>query len=267
MLSSPHRLHLHLNCTKGTPLREMLDIFPPFPIEIMYPDYLGEDIVVVLDRRDRICKFSLNLTCRQLERFATVTQEPFPALTSLHIWSEILPKSRALPVLPVTFLKGFVPRLRSLSLTRIPFPMLPQLLLSSNNLSELFLESIPDLGFISPEAMVMGLSALTRLRCLWIGFQWPYDSELPYSPIQCPPPFTRDVLPTLAEFKYNGRNEYLEDLLAGIDAPQLKSFRIMLFRRRQHPLDIRQVIYHSRTLSSFNRIEVTFYFLSVVGSA
>jgi hypothetical protein len=67
MLSSPLHLHLHLNCTKGTSLREMLDIFPPFPIEIMYSDYLEDNIVVALDHRDRIFKFSLSLTCRQLE--------------------------------------------------------------------------------------------------------------------------------------------------------------------------------------------------------
>jgi hypothetical protein len=177
--------------------------------------------------------------------------------------------NHSLPVLPVTFLKGFAPRLRSLSLTRIPFPTLPQLLLSSNDLSELFLESIPDLGYISPEAMVMGLSALTRLRCLWIGFHWHYEirptRRLSYPPIRCPPPITRSVLPVLAEFKYKGRNEYLEDLLAGIDAPQLKSFRIVLIRRRLHhkALDIRQVIYHSRTLGSLDRVKVTFNYCSV----
>jgi hypothetical protein len=78
------------------------------------------------------------------------------SLTGLHIWSE----DGTLPMLPVTLLKGFAPRLRSLTLTRIPFPTLPQLLLPSNDLSELVLEFIPNLGYISPEAMVTGLSVL-----------------------------------------------------------------------------------------------------------
>ena len=168
MLSSPLHLHLHLYCTAGGFVREMLDVWPPFPIEILSFD-LGDNTIAALEHRDRICTFrvNLNLTCSQLERFTTVTREPFPALTSLHIWSE----DGTLPVLPVTFSKGFAPRLRSLVLKRVPFQTIPQLVLSFNDLSELFLEAIPYIGYTSPEAMVTGLAALTKLRMLYINFE------------------------------------------------------------------------------------------------
>jgi hypothetical protein len=52
-----------------------------------------------------------------------------------------------------------------------------------------------------------------------------------------------------------GVDEYSEDLLAQIDAPQLKTLTITFFR--QTFFDIQQVIYHAWTLGSFNRAEVT----------
>jgi hypothetical protein len=52
---------------------------------------------------------------------------------------------------------------------------LPQFLLSYNDLSELHLQNIPNLGYITPEAMVTVLSALTKLTYLEIGFQRPEE--------------------------------------------------------------------------------------------
>jgi hypothetical protein len=41
-----------------------------------------------------------------------------------------------------------------------------------------------------------------------------------------PPPVTRAILPAFTAFRFQGFCEYLEDLLARIDAPQLKTFSI-----------------------------------------
>jgi hypothetical protein len=261
MLSSPLRLHLHLYFTEGTPVRkvqQMLDVWPTFPISILSSN-LGDNTIALLEHRDRISTFKIDInfdpTCSQLERFVKVTQEPFPGLTSLHISSEFEPEEGTVSVVPDTFLKGFAPRLRSLTLTCIPFPTLPQLVSSLNDLSELILESIPNLGYFSPEAIVTGLSASTKLRTLYIQ----YEESLPViphpNPNQTRPP--RTVLPALTEFQFMGGSEYLDDLLARVDFPQLERFNILFIQRQDvFDSDIRQVIHHSRMLGSFSRAEV-----------
>ena len=39
VFASPRRLDLQLLCTNGTPVRENLDCWPPFPIVLHYPKY------------------------------------------------------------------------------------------------------------------------------------------------------------------------------------------------------------------------------------
>ncbi|KAH9952356.1 hypothetical protein BGW80DRAFT_1470260 [Lactifluus volemus] len=138
-----------------------------------------------------------------------------------------------------------------------PFPTLPQFLLSCNDLSELHLQNIPNLGYIPPEAMVTVLSALTKLRCLEIGFEPEQPGE-----IRLAPPATPAVLPALTEFKFHGVNKYSEDLLARIDVPQLKTLWVM-YEHEPHVFDIPRVISHSLPLGPFHRAEVTFSSLRI----
>ena len=260
MLSSPLRLDLYIDCSDSSPVRELLDIWPPFPIQVT-SFHLGDNIIAALEHRDRISKICLSLRSLRYEKLAAVIQEPLPALTSLELAWEVGPGDESMPALPATFLGGSAPRLESLTLKGVPFPTLPQLLLSCNDLSELTLHDISYLGYISPEAMVTGLSALTKLTCLYIGFGAAF---LPDQIIQHPPLLTRTtaVLPTLKEFLFEGFSEYLEDLLAQIDLPQLEVISVMFLR--QHVSDIRQVISHSRTIGSFNRARILFDHFSVV---
>ncbi|KAH9972601.1 hypothetical protein BGW80DRAFT_1313721 [Lactifluus volemus] len=102
--------------------------------------------------------------------------------------------------------------------------------------------------------MVTGLSALTRLKCLYIEFDESVVSR-PNRITRCSSPLTRAILPALIVFKFQGTDEYLEDLLARIDAPQLKSLEITFFH--QDIFDIRQVVHHSQNFGSLNRAEVT----------
>ncbi|KAH9971526.1 hypothetical protein BGW80DRAFT_443498 [Lactifluus volemus] len=139
----------------------------------------------------------------------------------------------------------------------VPFPTLPQFLLSCNDLSELHLQNIPNLGYIPPEAMVTVLSALTKLRCLEIDF----EPEQPGKVRLAPPP-TRAVLPALTEFKFRGVYEYSEDLLARIDVPQLETLSVT-YEHEPHVFDIPQVISHSLPLGTFHRAEVMFSTLRV----
>jgi hypothetical protein len=92
---------------------------------------------------------SVRATDSDYERLATATvmQKPFPALTSLYLLSY---PYRHTPVLPDTSLGGSAPRLRSLTLTSVPFPTF----FVCNDLSELSLRYMPDFGHISLEAKV-----------------------------------------------------------------------------------------------------------------
>ena len=155
----------------------------------------------------------------QLGKMATVMQEPFPVLTHLTIRSKV----GNVVVLPAKFLGGSAPRLQEVYLCGIPFPTLPTLLLSASDLVSLDLRSIPPTGYISPEAMVVGLAASPRLKFFVIGFQL---ATLHPDRIR-PPPVTRSVLPALTTFHFQGAIEYLEDLVAQIDSPQLDQISVV----------------------------------------
>ena len=95
-------------------------------------------------------------------------QQPRPVLKCLQMTSE----DRNAPELPAKFLGGSAPSLRQVSLYGIPYPTLPSLLWSAIDLVELDLRKIPPTGYISPEAIAVGLAALPRLeRFILLGFQ------------------------------------------------------------------------------------------------
>ncbi|KAH8999859.1 hypothetical protein EDB86DRAFT_3075531 [Lactarius hatsudake] len=114
---------------------------------------------------------------------------------------------------------------RYLHLECVLFPALPALLLTTTDLVNLSLHDIPPDGYISPEAMVACLAALPRLESLVIKFQ----SETSRPDQIHPPPATRTVVPSLLTFKFDGCGEYLEDLVARIDSPQLHHINIYYF--------------------------------------
>lgn len=120
-----------------------------------------------------------------------------------------------------------------------PFSKLTNLLLSSFDLVELILCFIPLSEYLSPEVMVTSLSSLTGLEYFSLGFQF-YQTR-PDQNSRCPPPM-RAVLPALRRFSFEGANEYLEDLVAWIDTPQLEVCSIDLHG---------QIIYDIPHLSEF----------------
>jgi hypothetical protein len=84
------------------------------------------------------------------------------------------------------------------------------------------LRNIPPTGYISPEEIIACLAALPRLESFTIIFQL----AIPRPDRMDPPPVTRTVLPALTTFEFQGAREYLEDLVARIDGPQLNKFLI-----------------------------------------
>ena len=224
IFQSPHRLNLQIRCPRRTPLKEYLSIWPAFPIVI---DYVTKNagplhkpnIMAALEYPDRVCSVSLTLLDKSrshLENIVTAMQKPFPLLTHLKIFMH--GGDGNTPVIPVEFLGGSAPRLQEIDFRgSIPYPALPTLLLSTSDLVELSTFSIPPTGYISPEAIVASLAALPRLKTLTFGFQ--LATSRPDRIL--PPPLTRTVLPTLTYFQFKGASEYLEDLVARIDGPQL----------------------------------------------
>ena len=149
--------------------------------------------------------------------------EPFPELTILRLSS-----SEVVTAVPDSFLVGRAPRLRSLGLEGIPFPCLPRLLLSASHLDSLSLTEIPHSGYFSPEAIVTALSNSTSLGFLVLEFQAPrYLPDLDSRRL----PLTRVVFPLLRLLRFKGVSEYLEDLVARIDAPRFRWLDITFFNQ------------------------------------
>jgi hypothetical protein len=240
VFGSPRRLNLQLFCTGKKPVRKILDIWPPFPIIISgyYRKITGEDnIVAALEHNDRVCRIHLQEVQSSLwEGILAATQEPFPALTDM----ELHTSAKEPLTVSDSFLGGSAPNLRYLHLSCVPFRGLPKLLSSATHLVTLHLLRIPHSGYISPEAMVTALSALTRLQKYCLEFLSP--RSCPDRGRRRPPPPARSVLPALTEFIFAGVSEYLEDFVARIDTPLLDRLEIMFFR---------QVIFHTPRLAQF----------------
>ncbi len=223
IFSSSRHLNLELLCTDGTPVRKNLGYLPVLPIVISFPccieDSDEDNILAALEHPDRVRDVELYVPYSLFEKMATVMQRPFPALTRLWLQSN---DDEPMLVLPDAFLGGRAPCLQTIYLDGIPFPAAPTLLLSARNLIDINLCDIPDTGYISPEATVASLAALSGLKYLTLGFRM--GTSYP-DPIRLPP-ITRTVLPALTTFFFNGLFEYLEDFVAQIDTPQLNKLAI-----------------------------------------
>jgi hypothetical protein len=75
--------------------------------------------------------------------------------------------------------------------------------------------------------MATSLSALTSLKSLYLRFQYPR----PRPALESRPPLTRSILPRLTKIEFNGASEYLEEILARIDAPRLRKMHIYFFNQ------------------------------------
>ena len=191
------------------------------------PEKWSDDsIIAALEQNNRIRELVLwHISNSQIEKVLAAMRQPFQELTHLRLGFE----DETVPVDPDLFLGGSAPGLQELCLEHIPFPRLPKLLLSATHLVMLRLLNIPHSGYISPDAIATCLSMLTRLKSLAIEFESPRSR--PDRRNRRPPPRTRTLLPVLKYLWFRGASEYLEDFLAGIDAPLLKEFWITFFHQ------------------------------------
>ena len=261
VFGSPRRLKLRLFCFERTSVRKIMDVWPqflPISVSVFAREWAVYNIIAALRLNDRVCCVNLSEVPRsKLEMILAEMQQPFPALTFLQLgfqdeWETVqwpfVPLTRlqlgieeeTAPVVSTSFLGGSAPLLQSLILTYLPFPGLPNLLLSTTRLVRLVLRRIPYSAYISPEAMVTCLASLTRLECLIIEFESP--RFLPDPESRRPPPQTRTLLPVLTILHFQGVVEYSEDLVARIDAPLLENLAVTFFH---------QDIFHTAQLTQF----------------
>lgn len=263
VFASPRRLNLQLLCTTKRPVITNLDVWPALPIVIdsvaarMQPQDMG-NIIAALKQHDRVSKIKIQNIPNSLFSIFAAMKKPFLSLTELKISSGY----GVVPIVPDSFLGGSTPQLRILGLDGIPFPALGKLLLSTSNLVDLDLRRIPHSGYISPQVIVAGLEASTRLKKLALEFQSSQSRANRAS--WHPPPLTPIVLPALTRLVFRGDSQYLEAIVSRIDAPLLDYLEATFFS--QPTLDtpqLRHLISRAGAFTAFHRANVDFYPSSV----
>jgi hypothetical protein len=228
VFQSPRRLSLQLVCTPKTPAKDNLDVWPALPLTVLgnMASSGTDNVIAALERSNRLCHVSLwNIAAGIiLEKVLAVMQVPFPGLGELRLESD----DEKLPVIPDLFLGGSAPSLRSFSLSGIPFPGLPNLLMSTRHLVQLWLTNIPHSGYISPKSIVTLISALSSLDTLSLNFRSP-QSRPDWQSRSLPPP-NRFTL-SLRTLYFKGTTEYLEELVTCIDTPHLNYMDITFFNQ------------------------------------
>ena len=261
VFTSPRRLDLKLYCTPQRSVNsKTLEIWPELPIVVVAENMESKDdvtnIIATLRQHNRVCKmyyFNVRFQDSFLNQFAAIN-EPFPALTSLELYSG---EQQDVPVLPDSFLGGSAPCLQSLCLGGIAYPSIGTLLSSTTNLVRLSLWGIPHSGYISPETIIPCLAMSPRLKSFGLGFQYSRSQDNRES--RHPPPLTRVVFPNLTSFSFHGDIEYLEDILPQIDTPVLGQSNFYFFNQLvfNTPL-LGQFIRRTETLINIHEAHIQF---------
>ena len=245
VFASPGHLNLRLQCTIKTRVREMLDVWPAFPIFITdYSESMEgvDNIIAALERRDRVDEIMLvGIPGSKMHTFLPSMLGPFPALQGIHFAPSYRPyrDDSAMVVVPKSFLGGSAPQLQCLVFHGISFPALPTLLYSTTNLVDLRLTGIPRSGYIPPDVMATCLSAMPRLSSLDFLFDSP--KSFPNGESRHHPPLTRSTLPALRELIFQGIYKYFEDLAARIDTPVILNLDVVFFPGHQPFYDFSQL--------------------------
>ncbi|KAI9455886.1 hypothetical protein F5148DRAFT_384477 [Russula earlei] len=256
VFASPCRLNLRLEYRGNRPMSDILDVWPVLPVVMIHNFYESSkywrNFSAALESEQhhhRICEITLShIPEYYCDRLAAAMQKPFPGLTSLQFWLE----DNVAMSLPDSFLGGSAPLLRHLILRRCPFPGISKLLLSANQLVLLRLWDIPDSGYISPQDLGTALSVMSKLETLHLEFRSP-----PYPASRPPTPLTRSVLPALTRLEFEGVHEYLEDLLAQIEAPLLNNLIVVFFRNLDFVLpQLRRLISQAEWFKTCDRATV-----------
>ncbi|KAI0245833.1 hypothetical protein BJV78DRAFT_233416 [Lactifluus subvellereus] len=262
ILASPLRLDLHLLCTKGVPIANMLAHSPPLPLTIYFHDNdretSAEDeegILLALRHSDRVHHIGLYLPSPRLRKITTTMEGSFPILERLYIQPRTEVDTSL--VLPRTFR---APHLRHLILWHTGLLIGSPLLMTTAGLVTLWLGNIPPSAYLPPSYLLTWLSLMPQLVTLGIDFY----SLLPNRDVERQlldtPIMTHITLPNLRVFTFQGVSAYLEGLLTRISAPVLTRLNVILFNQLTFTVPcLLQFIDTSETLSfKFSTVQLTF---------
>ena len=243
ILGSPSHLNLHLLCTDGTPVADMLDHSPPLPIIINYQNTCAtmtpedeEGILLALQHHNRVRRVVLHTPSQGLHRFLTAMNEHFPILERLSILP--ITDHNAKLVMPRTFQ---APCLSHLALLGVTLSVEPQSLASTVSLVALTLTISRVFVYLPPEDLAAQLQFVPLLEEFSVIFsvlisRSRIQKHAVYTPI------TRTTLLSLKRFEFRGPSAYVEGLLAQIITPSLRNFDVTLFN---------QLIFDLSVLSQF----------------
>ena len=259
IFASPLQLDLHLLCTNGVPIANMLAHSPPLPLTIRYheggretTEEDDEGILLALRHSDRLHYISLYLPSPKLRKFITIMDEEFPILERMYIWSRT-EGDRSL-VLPRTFQ---APHLRHFA-SSIALPIGSPLLTTTVGLVSLMLTEIPPSAYFSPNYLLTRLSLMPQLETLLIRFYSPLPNRDVERQSLNTPIMTHITLPNLRVLIFTGVSAYLEGLLNRIRAPLLALLDIQFFNQLTFTVPrLLQFIDTLETLS-FGRVQLAF---------
>jgi hypothetical protein len=224
---------MHLKCTNGAPIVEMLDDLPPLPlfvdgytsidITLTEKDELG--IYHALQLHDRVRHIHLGLPSSILHKAVELMDKHFPILE--HLSLSFTDENS----IPLTLPKAFLaPNLRYLALLGIGLPKRLRLLTSTDSLVTLQLSEIQESSYFRPRLLVARLLSLPHLEDFYISFSIPIprpSNERELLGEQGAPV----TLPGLKILRFRGVSAYLESLVAQIRVPFLEELDITLFNQ------------------------------------
>jgi hypothetical protein len=255
ILASPSQLDLHLPCTNGVPVADMLANSPPLPLLIFYEDQdrkiTPEDessILLALSHRDRVRRISFWMLPNS-GTFVTVMDDQFPILERMYI------HSRTEVVLPVTFQ---APNLRHLMLSPASIQIRSPLLTATVGLVTLELTHIPASAYFPPSYILTRLSLMLQLERLAISFQYPIPNRDVEGQLVQAPIIAQVTLSGLRLFVFRGTSAYLEGLVSRMIAPSLSILEIYLFNHLSFTIPrLLQFMQSSENLR-FNAVDIRF---------
>jgi hypothetical protein len=256
ILGSPSWLDLHLYCTNGVPVADMLAHSPHLPLTIDYhtsdhgremltaEDELG--IFLALSYRDRVRHIYFWML-PNVGKFVSVMDDQFPILERMYIHSQTEEV-----VLPVTFQ---APNLRNLTLWPASLPIGSPLLTTTAGLVALMLSDIPASAYFPPSYLLARLSLLPQLEKLSVGFKFPITNRDVEGPLHQTPDMT--TLANLRWFVFYGESAYLDDIVAWITAPSLNFLHLEFFN--QLSVTVPRLLQFMQTSASlrFSVVELT----------
>jgi hypothetical protein len=225
ILESPSRLDLHLFCTNGVSVADMLTHSPPLPLTICYDadrkitakDESG--IFLALSHRDRVRHVDFSML-PNVGKFVKVLDDQFPILERMYIHSPTEVD------FPVTFQ---APNLHHLRLWMAPLPIgSPLLTTTATGLVTLSLLDIPASAYFPTSYILTRLSFMAQLERLFITFKSPPIPSLDVERQSYQTPDAITLL-NLQWFEFQGVSAYLEGLVARISAPSLNKLHFYLF--------------------------------------